>query len=124
MTEWALSEARPGAQIAQLCGDAGADAVIEELHNHSSTETNIYSIARDKLGLCYTTISELNCIGSAGCGLFWDPHGTFIILAFKGTTPSDFAEWSTDFTFQLRDAGLWLRGFGRGEQGAYAWRNR
>ncbi|KAL5500937.1 hypothetical protein ACEPAH_9324 [Sanghuangporus vaninii] len=116
-TEWGLSEARPGAHIAQFCGDAGADAVMEELHGHSKEENTICSIAHDELGLTYTTISELNCIGSAFCGLFWDPHDTFIIVVFKGTTPSDFAEWTTDFTFQLREAGLWLRGFGKVHDG-------
>lgn len=114
MTDWSLSETRPGSHITELCGTTGAQAVTDQLHDSSEEENMIRSIAGDKLGLRYSTVSELNSAGSALCGLFWDPRDTFIIVAFKGTTPTDFSEWSADFTFQLRDAGLWLRGFGKG----------
>lgn len=113
-TEWSLSERRPGTHITELCGTAGAKAVIDELHSMSPEEDTIHAIAHDKLGLHYSTVSELNTTGSAFCGLFWDPRDSFIIVAFKGTTPTDFTEWASDFTFQLREAGLWLRGFGKG----------
>jgi len=34
-------------------------------------------------------------------------------LAFKGTGPTDFAEWMTDLDYTLVHGGSWLRGFGR-----------
>lgn len=83
----------PGSRIEELCGIEGAQAVSAELHEASPEENTIMQIARDNLGLQYTTISEMNSVGSAFCGLFWDPNDTFIIVAFKGTTPTDFAEW-------------------------------
>ncbi|KAH8113125.1 alpha/beta-hydrolase [Phellopilus nigrolimitatus] len=116
-TDLGFTETPPGSHITDLCGITGAQAVTAELHGASAEENTICSIARDKLGLSYSTVSELNNTGSAFCGLFWDPQDTFVIVAFKGTTPADFKEWTGDFTFQMREAGLWLRGFGRVHDG-------
>ncbi|KAI5123032.1 hypothetical protein M0805_007653 [Coniferiporia weirii] len=112
-----LLETAPGSRLEEKCGTAGAQAVTAELHSTSCKENTIVDIAYDKLGLNYTTISELNSIGSAFCGLFWDPQDTFIIVSFKGTTPTDFSEWTSDFTIHMREAGLWLRGFGKAHDG-------
>jgi len=65
------------------------------------------------LGMKYSTVSELNSQTSAAVGMFWDPKSTYIILAFKGTQPDEFVEWSGDFSYEPRDAGNWLRGWGK-----------
>jgi len=61
----------------------------------------------------YATISELNSQSSAFCGMFYDPKSTFIVLAFKGTSPEEFSEWACDFKFQTDYAGHWIKGFGK-----------
>ena len=114
-TSFSLADGRPGMHILDACGAPGASAVISALHSMNVEERTIRGIAKTRLGLCYSTVSELNSLGSAFCGLFWDPEETFVIAAFRGTSPTDFKEWTTDFTFQMREAGLWLTGFGRGE---------
>ena len=104
-----------GERISELCGDEGAEAVDASLHANSREENTIKRIARERLGLVFTTVSELNSAGAAFCGLFWDPEDNFIIVSFKGTNPVDYMEWTTDFTCNMRQAGQWLSEFGRGE---------
>ena len=105
----------PGRHLLHLFGRERYDSVLEALHGElNREEETIRSIANEKLHLHYSTISEMNSPGGPMCGLFFDPDNSFIILAFKGTTPTDFSEWSTDFTFQLQEAGKWIRGFGKG----------
>ena len=104
-----------GALIRDMMGEDGARALDALLHSENTQEETICEIAASNLGLQYTPISELNTIGSAFCALFWDPRSNFIIVAFKGTTPTDFMEWRTNFTFNMSEANQWLRGFGRGE---------
>lgn len=110
----AIDTSRPGAHILALCGALGAELVTAELHDSNHEEATIKRIANDRLGLRYLTVSDMNSFGSSYCGLFWDPEDTFIIASFRGTNPTDFTEWNTDFTFQMREAGSWLRGFGKG----------
>lgn len=123
-TSFSLSDSRAGLHIVDICGATGASAVINALHGTNVEEKTIRGIAKTRLGLCYSTVSELNSLGSAFCGLFWDPDETFVIAAFRGTSPSDFKEWTTDLTFQMREAGLWLTGFGRGEWLNYRMKER
>ena len=106
----------PGARIRALCGITGADSVIEQIRKSriDHEEETIQDIASKYLGLQFLTVSELNCLGSSYCGLFWDPEDNFIIVGFRGTNATDFTEWNTDFTFQMHEAGQWLRGFGKG----------
>ena len=84
-----VADNRPGMQIADVCGARGASAVVHALHTTNVEERTIREIANSKLGLCYRTVSELNSLGSAFCGLFWDPEETFVIVAFRGTSPTD-----------------------------------
>jgi hypothetical protein len=74
----------------------------------------ITDIAREELQLQFHAVSELNSAGAAFCGLFWDPRENFLIVAFRGTNPTDYREWTTDFTVAMVDAGRWLGDFGRG----------
>ena len=90
--------ATPGALLANELGTNAATVVSESLHTHSE-ENQLVEFAR-KHGLEYSTVSELNSQSSAICGLFYDPRGTFIILAYKGTSLEEFNEWASDFTFE------------------------
>jgi len=88
----------PGALLANELGSQAAQAVSETLHCHSE-ENKVLEFAH-KHGLEYSTVSELNTQSSAACGMFYDPNGTFIILAYKGTSLEEFGEWASDFTFE------------------------
>lgn len=65
-----------------------------------------------RLDFKYSTVSELNSQTSAFCGFFWDPKSNFIIVAFKGTSPTEFVEWACDFSYEPVQAGDYIRGFG------------
>lgn len=111
-----IDPTKPGGLLRKLYGDDAAELVTRKLRDGSvdPEQVTIQGIARKQLGLEFLTVSELNSLGSSYCGLFWHPEDTFIIVSFKGTNPTDFMEWNTDFTFQMREAGQWLRGFGKG----------
>ncbi|KZT35994.1 hypothetical protein SISSUDRAFT_1050578 [Sistotremastrum suecicum HHB10207 ss-3] len=83
------------------------------------TETRTAAISRfaNAHGLEYSTVSELNSQGEAFCGLFWSERGNFIILAYRGTAPTDFVEWSTDLSYELREGGTLIRGWDRVHKG-------
>ncbi len=110
-----IDHEQPGSVLRHVCGEKSAEAVNAKLHEGNEEEDTIREIATKDLGLLYYPVSELNSLGSPFCALFWDPTDNFIIVSFKGTTPTDFMEWRTDFTFNTRDANSWLNGFGRGE---------
>jgi hypothetical protein len=42
-------------------------------------------------GLDYAPVSELDGSDSAYAALFWDPRANWIVLAFKGTSPTEYA---------------------------------
>ncbi|KAH7098329.1 alpha/beta-hydrolase [Auriculariales sp. MPI-PUGE-AT-0066] len=108
----------PGALLANALGSNAAAAVNKSLHNHSE-ENKVHAFARQH-GLEYSTVSELNSQSSAACGMFYDPNGTFIILAYKGTSLEEFGEWASDFTFEPSHAGHWIRGFGKCHGGFFS----
>ncbi|CAO1613267.1 unnamed protein product [Parajaminaea phylloscopi] len=85
------------------------------------------------LGLRYHSLIELHqgARSAAGdsadsgqpvAGIFYTPsHPDFIVLAFKGTSPTNFAEWVVDFSYSYVDAGEWLGpGYGRAHKGFYS----
>ncbi|KIM22347.1 hypothetical protein M408DRAFT_323826 [Serendipita vermifera MAFF 305830] len=104
--------AQPRQVLKDGVGSQTVTLISECLHKHNEEENEMTRFAA-KLGMKYATISELNSQTSACSGLFWDPASTFIILAFKGTSPEEFVEWAGDFTYEPRDAGDWIRGFGK-----------
>ncbi|QRW26960.1 Lipase (class 3) [Rhizoctonia solani] len=53
-------------------------------------------------GIEHEPVSELNGVGSAFAALFWHPKEPWIVVAFKGTSPTEFDEWVTDLTFTRR----------------------
>ncbi|CAG8651359.1 6308_t:CDS:2, partial [Paraglomus occultum] len=58
----------------------------------------------NKWGLRFYKLSELGTETSPFCGAFYSEKHNFIVIAFKGTTPTDFAEWAVDATF-MRTSG-------------------
>lgn len=130
-------------QLASLMYERGAEPVnsaVATAHTHgispsSTTSGTQYSFTRggaltavnDELqkkdgaiadfchtfGLNYAPVSELNTRDSAYAALFWDPSSNWIILAFKGTSPTEYNDWVTDFDYQTVDADLELPGFGK-----------
>ncbi|KAG8748706.1 hypothetical protein FRC10_000097 [Ceratobasidium sp. 414] len=65
-------------------------------------------------GIEYEPVSELNGVGSAYAALFWHPQEPWVVVAFKGTSPTEFDEWVTDLTFTREDIGMHIPGFGKG----------
>ncbi len=51
----------------------------------------IIDTARDELGLRYVSLSELSTGTSSVCGAYFREDEPFIILAFKGTDPDEYA---------------------------------
>ncbi|KAF8515774.1 Alpha/Beta hydrolase protein [Hysterangium stoloniferum] len=107
--------AKPGALLSAILGPDAASEVNR--HLHANPEEDALAAFAHRLGLRYNTVSELNSQASAFCGMFWDPESTWIILAYKGTSPTEFVEWTTDFSFTPRDVGHWIRGWGRAHGG-------
>jgi hypothetical protein len=57
---------------------------------------------------------------TAAVGLFYSvDNPTFIILSFKGTTPTSFPDWLVDFTFPYLPANAELNAYGSVHQGFY-----
>lgn len=108
----------PGAGLANEVGQAAAKKINAALHYHPE-ELTIAEFA-EKYGLVYTTISELNSQSSASCGLFYHPDKTFIILAYKGTSPAEYSEWATDLLYAPKHAGGWIRGFDKCHGGFFS----
>ncbi|CAI2175219.1 14676_t:CDS:2 [Funneliformis geosporum] len=65
----------------------------------------------------FTSLSELNSIGGPYAGMFWSEKRNFIVVAFKGTNPTNFSDWLINFTFQRTDARSYL--FGEIHEGFY-----
>lgn len=93
----------------------------------SECDTGIERIAWQCFGLRYKSVTELKprhrqSRSNPVAGLFYSPaRPDFMVLAFKGTTPTDFAEWVTNFRYGYEDANEWLgEGYGRVHQGFYS----
>ncbi|GJJ13132.1 hypothetical protein Clacol_007382 [Clathrus columnatus] len=106
---------KPGAILTAVLGEDVANEVNN--HLHTNAQEDVLAAFASRLGIRYNTVSELNSQASAFCGIFWDPASTWIVLAFKGTTPTEFVEWTTDFSFNPRDVGHWIRGWRRAHGG-------
>ncbi|RGB30203.1 Alpha/Beta hydrolase protein [Rhizophagus diaphanus] len=71
----------------------------------------------EEFDIKFTSLSELNTLGGPYAGMFWSDKGNFIVIAIKGTTPTNFNEWLTNATFQRMDARSYL--FGEVHEGFY-----
>ncbi|CAG8627276.1 10767_t:CDS:2 [Paraglomus brasilianum] len=70
-----------------------------------------------KWGLQFISLSELNSLGGPFAGMFWSLQHNFIIVAFKGTTPTNVEDFLVDALFQRCDARPFL--FGDVHEGFY-----
>jgi len=115
----ALERIREAPQTAPPSQNASVDPSVPrpgEAPQNAVGPTAAEEILRDfteKLGIKYATVSELNSQTAAFCRCFWHPKEKYIILAFRGTGPTDFIEWAVDFSYEPMDAGDYIRGFGR-----------
>ncbi|KAL0092105.1 Alpha/Beta hydrolase protein [Phycomyces blakesleeanus] len=80
------------------------------------SEVGVRSVA-EKWGLSFTGISELKSVGGPFCGMFWSDTEPFIVIAFKGTTVTNYREFLVDATLQRTDARPFI--FGSTHQGFY-----
>ncbi|KAI9470518.1 MAG: Alpha/Beta hydrolase protein [Benjaminiella poitrasii] len=82
------------------------------------SEATIRTIAAT-YGLQFEGVTELKSLGGPFCGLYWSDSTLtpFIIVAFKGTTPTNYSEFLVDATFQRTDARPFL--FGATHEGFY-----
>ncbi|KZT58158.1 alpha/beta-hydrolase [Calocera cornea HHB12733] len=108
-----------GKHARQVLGESGAQQMMSALHD-SKGETKLAAWANSMIPpIKYSSVSELNGTDSAFCGIFWDPNSTWIVLAFKGTDPTEFSEWASDFQYIPREAGERITGFGQVHGGFY-----
>ncbi|KAG8860541.1 hypothetical protein FRB96_003795 [Tulasnella sp. 330] len=107
----------PGALVAEIFGGDAHDAqcAAQKLGHDLGSSAGDSEISRfcTTFGIEYEPVSELNSSSAAYCSMFWDKSSNWIILAFKGTGPTDFAEWMTDLDYTMTHGGSWLKGFGR-----------
>ncbi|KAI8881910.1 alpha/beta-hydrolase [Backusella circina FSU 941] len=80
------------------------------------SEAKIRAIS-EHWGLHFAGVSELKSLGGPFCGIFWSETTPFIIVSFKGTTPTNYEEFLVDATFQRTDARSFL--FGCVHEGFY-----
>jgi len=75
-----------------------------------------------KWDLNFSSVSDLVSTGGPFCGLFWpkkpNEHGQWIVLAFKGTSPTNFSEFMVDATIKHENAQSFF-GHGAVHQGFY-----
>ncbi|RIA94560.1 Alpha/Beta hydrolase protein [Glomus cerebriforme] len=98
--------------------DSASDDDLQKINNLlKESEKRICDQIRE-FNLQFTSLSELNTLGGPYVGMFWSEENNFIIIACKGTTPTNFSEWLTNASFQRMDARDYL--FGEVHQGFYS----
>ncbi|CAG8562656.1 3615_t:CDS:2 [Acaulospora colombiana] len=68
-------------------------------------------------GLEFISLTELNCLGGPFSGMFCSKEHNFIVVVFKGTTPTDFSDYVIDLMLQRVDASNYV--FGEIHEGIY-----
>ncbi|CAG8621556.1 2743_t:CDS:2 [Ambispora leptoticha] len=89
------------------------DAIYNKLRD---SEKRIHEQA-DIWNLKFTRLSELNSLGGPFAGMFWSDEHNFIVVVFKGTTPTDFEDFLVDAMIQRVDARPYV--FGEVHEGFY-----
>ncbi|KAI8379384.1 Alpha/Beta hydrolase protein [Radiomyces spectabilis] len=87
--------------------ETAAEKHLKELLSES--ERPIRDITA-RWGLNFAGVSELKSLGGPFCGIYWSDSHPFIVVAFKGTTPTNYEEFLVDATFQRMDARSFLYG--------------
>ncbi|KAG0747606.1 hypothetical protein G6F57_002919 [Rhizopus arrhizus] len=82
----------------------------------SESEASIRHIAQ-QYGLQFAGMTELKSLGGPFCGLYWSEDYPMMIVALKGTTPTNYSEFLVDATLQRTDARTYL--FGSAHEGFY-----
>ncbi|KAG9025556.1 hypothetical protein FRB95_010060 [Tulasnella sp. JGI-2019a] len=101
----------PGAVIRSLFAASDAKHILSTLNiGAKDSEAPIRKFVK-RYGLRFAVASELRTTSQAYCSLFWQPEGKFVIVAFKGTDPTSFDEWATDFTAIFEDGSQDIPGF-------------
>ncbi|KIM20347.1 hypothetical protein M408DRAFT_82147 [Serendipita vermifera MAFF 305830] len=78
---------------------------------HGSEGDDVITKLVGRLGIEYEPVSELNSASSSYAAIFWEKRSNWVVLAFKGTSPSEFDEWLTDFDITRVHAGHRLPGY-------------
>ena len=108
MSAFSDSVSHTSSHLVQLFGQSASQ--IRALLHASPGDSVITKLA-GQLGLEYEPVSELNSASSSYAAMFWDKRANWIVLAFKGTTPTEFDEWLTDFDITRVLAGRWVPGY-------------
>ncbi|RIB27606.1 Alpha/Beta hydrolase protein [Gigaspora rosea] len=96
---------------------------IRKAHNEIQTQANepkarelcknayrtIYEKSESR-GLKFLPLSELGNVEGLFAGMFWSENKKFIVVAFKGTTSTNFNEWLVDFLITRADASQYVFG--------------
>ncbi|RHZ86973.1 hypothetical protein Glove_41g108 [Diversispora epigaea] len=69
-------------------------------------------------GMKFTSLSELNSLGGPFAGMFYSEEHNFIVVVFKGTTPTNFEDFVVDLMLQRVDAKSFV--FGEVHEGFYS----
>ncbi|CAE6433819.1 unnamed protein product [Rhizoctonia solani] len=118
LDESPLSTRKPGTKLEPQVGSTkpashgNTNAHVEPGPGDSTIRAHLQSSEIE-----YEPVSELNGVGSAFAALFWHPREPWVVVAFKGTSPTEFDEWVTDLTFTREDMGTWIPGFGKVHSG-------
>lgn len=83
--------AKAGSTSTNPALEAQAEGIIESRMKELlwESEARIRQIA-ESWGLHFAGVSELKSLGGPFCGIFWSETVPFIIVAFKGTTPTNY----------------------------------
>ncbi|KAG8842661.1 hypothetical protein FRB96_004936 [Tulasnella sp. 330] len=105
------SDAAPGAVINSLFESSDVARIIKTLDATAEYSEAFIKDFTKRYGLAFAVASELQTTSQAYCSLFWEPKGKWVVVAFKGTDPTSFDEWATDFTCTFVDASRDIPGF-------------
>ncbi|KAG8908989.1 hypothetical protein FRB99_000092 [Tulasnella sp. 403] len=116
-TNTSPTAADPGRLFTTLIGASKTNDVAGTVTVQQIKGSKTISNWASEYGICYQPVSELASLSQAYCSLFWDPRSTWVVVAFKGTDPRSFEEWTTDFTAQFSDAEKDIPGFRKVHRG-------
>jgi hypothetical protein len=104
-----------------LSGDHFHDKILGRLQKKGLNKTkwgnNVIDDFCRLTGVGYAPISELQTSESAFCSFFWDPKGKWIVVTFKGTGPTEYADWIADLTTSLTQVDDYLPKFSQAVKG-------